>query len=213
MELLEPTICKGCKCELKPGANFCHSCGAKFERINQLQEFPKYIGLKKYRGIAIISVTVTSIIIASIIFKGLRNNSESNRWLELGAGPKVADVPFRLIDHTSRNGNIVKKTHADIASISMAIQSGKAIGAWVYIQASSCFSPRVITGENSHRDFPVLQCIGNHGEQFMISASDSTREKLLGIDREGRLIALKGRAVDMYGVAPVILIRDEESQQ
>lgn len=130
--------------------------------------------------------------------KVTQSTSDQPEWIEIGVGPEISEIPYRLINVTNNQGETLKKTHSDLATITMDAQSGRAIGQWVYLQTTNCYAP-------SSRDrIASIQCQSLNNSIFILAATDNVRELLMNIQRLGKVAAIKARIIGVYGGSPFL---------
>jgi hypothetical protein len=131
------------------------------------------------------------------------NKVDDNKWIDIGSKGSMQweDIHYRLISRESGGGP--PATHVDLASLTMDLQSGKAVGAWVYIPVTSCLAPKVRNG------VPSVLCYSRGNSDVIIGADDNIRAVLMGLEGKKKVAALVGRAVGTFGGdTPVVLVED-----
>ena len=126
-------------------------------------------------------------------------------WIDIGSGaPKIfSDIPYRYMD-VRDHGKVISKTHVDLISLVLNLQSGRARNSWVYLPVTKCYAPDVRDG------YPSVLCDAEPGGEVLVVANEKIREILLKAKSKNETPVLTGIAVDIWaGNTPVIMIMDK----
>ena len=132
------------------------------------------------------------------IVKAKKPTNDQPEWIEIGIGPEISEIPYRLINARNNQGETLKKSHSDLAAVSIYAQSGRAIGEWVYLPTDGCYAPRSRDGIAS------IQCQSINSSTFLLAATDNVRELLMNIGRLGKVAVIKARIIGVHGSAPFL---------
>ena len=130
--------------------------------------------------------------------KAKKPTSDQPEWIEIGVGPEISAIQYRLINVRNDQGETLKKSHSDLAAVSIYAQSGRAIGEWVYLPTDGCYAP-------ANRDgIASVQCQSINRSTFILAATDNVRELLMNIRRLGKAAVIKARIIGVHGSAPFL---------
>lgn len=153
----------------------------------------------KYRLSKKVLLGIATLVVTSIAVLFWVNRSYAINWVEVGIGgpENWSDFPYRLI-----NMKDLPRTHPDMTSLTLALQSRRDRGAWVYIPVSSCYAPQVLDG------VPSVLCDSLNRADVYVGGSDNVREVLLSLQSESKVAAIKGKAIGLHADTPVIWVND-----
>nr|WP_198983238.1 hypothetical protein [Herbaspirillum sp. ASV7] len=123
-------------------------------------------------------------------------------WIDIGkGGPRQFEkFPYRLIELIGKE--TLPKTHPDLTALTMSLQRGGSLGAWVYLPIYHCYAPSVRDG------LPTVQCESLNNSDVVIAANDNVREALMRLERHKTVAAVQGRARGLYADIPIIWVVD-----
>jgi hypothetical protein len=127
---------------------------------------------------------------------------ERNRWIDIGQNPYGDKISYRLMDMDDGHGKTLKRTHSDLASITVQARSGKAIDAWIYLPIYGCSDPKM------RANAPTVRCETLYGADDIIVELDNVREALLGLQTHGKYAAVLGKIVGTWADNPVLMVSD-----
>ena len=138
---------------------------------------------------------VTLLIISTLVIGCAKKEPEDN-WVYVGAGPEIADIPYRLVETSP-----FPVTHSDLLSLTLSLQSGRSRGTWVYLPLYDCFAPALRDG------IPAMQCYTWNGH-LIVGGEDNVREVLLALKGEGKTAAVKAKVMGLSGDDVLVWVSD-----
>lgn len=149
-----------------------------------------------------------SIKIFLLIFVGIAISACSNspEWINVGdmisiaeKDPKqIKDIPYRLFNLNTKIGEIKKTT--DVVDLTLAIQSGEALGKLAMVYAVFCLNPDITRG------VPTVYCVSESDKPLYLSGNEKLRSQLLHIEKGRQIGAVIGRVVGEFRGIPIIII-------